>query len=319
VAAGHERALARGQLKYASRVVRRSSPLVAWVPFAALVALVGVAFAPRADAFMRPGISLVGRSDMVFVPGATFKLGKQATWGGAKAGSSSFGGDPEGVLVTTASFFIDRTEVTVRDYTACTAAGVCTKLEDGTPQNVCTSGRPDFDDHPVNCVTFDEATKFCAWQNKRLPTEAEFELAERGPNARPFPWGDTPPEPRHVNACDASCVREEAKLGSNFTSLWQDTGGDDGWPFTAPVGSYPDGASPYGALDMSGNVEEWVNDAWGVVGSSGGMGTIPGDYVVRGGSWDLSTIDAFAATRRSAASRDMRAAWLGFRCARDGA
>jgi formylglycine-generating enzyme required for sulfatase activity len=296
--------------------VRRTLPLVAPAALAALIAIVVVA---PARAFMRPGVALAGRSDMVFVPGATFKLGKQAQWGGPKAGTAAFG-DPEGVVVSTGSFFIDRTEVTVRAYAACVTAGACDKLEDGTPQNVCTSGRPDFDEHPINCVTFDEATKFCAWQGKRLPSEAEFELAERGPNARPFPWGDTPPEPKHVNACDASCVREEQKLGSNFTSLWQDTGGDDGWPFTAPVGNYPDGASPFGALDLSGNVEEWVSDPWGAL--TPGAVPMPGpvvDHVVRGGSWDLSTIDAFAATRRSAAGKDMRAAWLGFRCARDGA
>lgn len=299
-------------MKYAAFV--RFRPLV-------LAAFVSLCAAPSARAFMRPGTTLSVRADMVFVPGATFKFGKQAAWGGPHASSTYLGPDPEGVTVNVGSFFIDRTEVTVRAYHACVEAGVCPKLDEGTPNNICTFGRPDFDEHPVNCVTFDEAEKFCTWQGKRLPTEAEFELAERGPNARPFPWGDAPPEPKHVNACDASCVREELKLGSNFTSLWADTGGDDGWPFTAPVGTYPEGASPYGAMDLSGNVEEWVSDPWGPIAAtpqpfSSGP---PGDHVVRGGSWDLSTIDAFAATRRSAAGRDMRAAWLGFRCARDGA
>ena len=283
----------------------------------ALVALgvASLALGDRAAAFMRPGAAPRSSGDMVLVPGATFKLGKQATWGGAKGGTAT-AGDPEGVSVTAASFAIDRTETTVRAYAACVTAAGCTRLEDGNDQNGCTSGRPGYDDHPVNCVTYDEATKFCAWAGKRLPTEAEFELAERGPGARAFPWGDFAPTPKQVNACDASCVREEAKLGSNFTSLWQDTGGDDGWAFTAPVGTYPDGASPYGALDLSGNVEEWVSDGWAQIGPvSAANPSSPGEFVVRGGSWDLSTLDAFAGTRRSAAGRDMRANWLGFRCA----
>jgi formylglycine-generating enzyme required for sulfatase activity len=256
---------------------------------------------------------------MVYVHGASYKFGKQATWQGPHPGSSGFGSDPDGVTVTVPSFLIDRTEVTVRAYTACVNAGACTALVDGTDTNDCTYNRPGYEEHPLNCVSFDEAAKFCTFLNKRLPTEFEYELAERGPSSRPFPWGDAPPTPKHVNACDAACVREMSKRGSNFSSLWADTGGDDGWAITAPVGTYPDGASLYGVQDLSGNVEEWVSDLWGPIAAvpptvSSGMYQ---DHVVRGGSWDLSSIDAFAATRRSSASKDTRTSWLGFRCARD--
>ena len=288
------------------------------VCFGVVSAIVVLRLEDRARAFVPPNARISSGGEMVMIPGATFRFGKQAVWGGPKAGSSGFG-DPDGVAVTVASFFIDRNEVTVRAYSACEQAGTCPTLLDGTDLNDCTANRAGFEEHPINCVSFEEAEKFCGYLGKRLPTEYEFELAERGPSSKPFPWGDTPPTPKHVNACDASCVREEAKRGSNFTSLWSDNGGDDGWPFTAPIGTYPDGASPYGVMDLSGNVEEWVSDFWGPIASTPPppqTGTYQ-DHVVRGGSWDLGSIDAFASTRRSAASKDTRTNWLGFRCARD--
>ncbi|MEO7094223.1 MAG: SUMF1/EgtB/PvdO family nonheme iron enzyme [Polyangiales bacterium] len=301
--------------------MRRSLP--SWIPVLVLVLGLGVGVLARerpARAFVPPNAKPQSLGEMVYVPGATIKFGKQAVWGGPQAGQSMPGGDAEGVSVTVTGFLIDRTEVTVRSYRACVTAGNCPSLTDGTDQNDCTYNRSGFDEHPVNCITFDEATKLCSSLGKRLPTEFEFELAERGTTARPFPWGDAPPTPKQVNACDASCVREEAKRGSNFTSLWADSGGDDGWPFTAPVGTYPDGASIYGALDLSGNVEEWVADLWGPIAANPPVVSTSTyqDHVVRGGSWDLSSIETFASTRRSAASKDTRSNWLGFRCARDG-
>ena len=273
----------------------------------------------RARAFVPPTAKLAVASEMVIVRGATFHFGAEAVWAGPTPGSSSFGPTPDGVVMTVATFAIDRTEVTVRAYRACVQSGACPAQPDGTTVDDCTYNRADFDAHPINCVGFDDAKAFCAWSGKRLPTEAEFELAERGVNARPFPWGEAPPTPKHLNACDESCVREGAKRGSTFSSLWASTGGDDGWPFTAPVGSYPDGASPYGVLDLAGNVEEWTSDPWNSVGATAPLTTTPGyeDYVVRGGSWDLGTIDMFCGTRRSAAASTTRTSWLGFRCARD--
>ena len=114
----------------------------------------------RADAFMRPGASPGGNADIVAVPGATFKLGKQASWGGPNAGTN---GDPEGVSVTVVAFAIDRTEVTARAYSVCASAGACPRLEDGSDQSACTSGRAGYEEHPINCVTYDEAVKYCAW------------------------------------------------------------------------------------------------------------------------------------------------------------
>ncbi len=278
--------------------------------------------APVARAFVPPTARVQTFGEMVLVPGASYKFGKQAVWGGPHAGQMIPGADAEGVTVTVGTFFLDRTEVTVRAYGACVSSGKCVALSQGNETNDCTYDRPGYAEHPLNCVSFDEAKAFCGSLGKRLPDEFEWELAERGPTSRPFPWGEAPPTPKHVNACDASCVREELKKGSTFTSLWVDTGGDDLWAFTAPVGTYPDGVSQYGALDLSGNVEEWVLDLWGPISATPTTSVPPGgyeDHVVRGGSWDLGTIDTFSGVRRSAAAKDTRTSWLGFRCARDGA
>jgi len=294
-----------------------------------LVALTWGVTSTPARAFVPPNTSVGHRvaTDMVYVPAASFKLGIEASWGGPTPGKAFNGDNPAGVDVHLASFFMDRTEVTAGQYQACVLAGACTALTQGDTSNskeytqLCTYQKPGHENHPVNCVSHAEAKQYCTWAGKRLPTDAEFELAERGPNGKPFPWGDEPPSPKRVNACDASLVRDQAKIAGSFTSMWPD-GGDDGWAFTAPVGSYPDGASPYGALDMSGNVDEWTADAWwdmtgGATGPKG-PATGDGDRVVRGGAWDLNSIDSFAATRRVNYQSTTRAAWLGFRCAKDG-
>ena len=143
-------------------------------------------------------------------------------------------------------------------------------------------GRPPAgrEQHPVVLVSHADAAAYCAWRGVRLPSEAEWEKAARGTDGRYFPWGDT---------FDAERLNSE-----------------DGGPFdTVPVGQYPDGQSPYGVLDMAGQVFEWTSTL---------LRKEPPRYVVKGGSWD-----DFPGVTRSAARHGrppaLKHILIGFRCA----
>jgi|GEM_PF-1222714 len=133
------------------------------------------------------------------------------------------------VTVDLPAFTIDRTEVTQAAYARCVEAKVCTSpAASFRPTEACT--------HPVVGVSWQEASQYCAWINKRLPTEAEWEKAARGTDERVFPWGNDAP------TCELA----------NFQGC--------GLRAAQPVASHPSGASPYGVMDMAGNVREWVFD-----------------------------------------------------------
>jgi formylglycine-generating enzyme required for sulfatase activity len=187
-------------------------------------------------------------------------------------------------------FWIDKTEVTNEQYRKCVEAGTC------RAPTTCDWGEPTYSDlsktdRPVVCVSWQDAKAYCEWAGKRLPTEAEWEKAARGTDGRRYPWGNSF-DGSKVNFCDVNCEFDH-----------KDSGADDGYPHTAPVGSYPEGASRYGALDMAGNVWEWCQDWYGAnyyahssqhdpQGPSSGEGR-----VFRGGSWSGNKGDVRAANR----------------------
>lgn len=131
--------------------------------------------------------------------------------------------------VTLNAFWIMQTEVTNAQYASCVTAKIC------TPPGNQLWDEPTSAAHPVTNVNWEQANQYARWAGGRLPTEAEWEKAARGTDERIYPWGN-----QEVS---------DQLLNYNFVK-----------GATTPVGSYPEGASPYQALDMAGNVEEWVAD-----------------------------------------------------------
>jgi formylglycine-generating enzyme required for sulfatase activity/serine/threonine protein kinase len=175
--------------------------------------------------------------------------------------------------VTLSPFCIDLYEVTAAEYKTCSDVGECKRApvevewkdikayEQKGFSRLCNANHPENGAHPINCVDWDMAIAFCAWQKKRLPSEAEWEFAARGPDGRRYPWGDEAPDKTRMNACGKECTTWSAKnrvmLGYGDQRMYPD---DDGFPLTAPVGSFPDGKSRYGLFDVVGNVWEWTSD-----------------------------------------------------------
>jgi formylglycine-generating enzyme len=230
--------------------------------------------------------------------------------------------------VTLSAYCIDRTEVTVNLYAACVRAGDCT----ASRLTVSWSGYSadelmlfsrfcngnDRPDHPINCIDWDQATAYCKWAGRRLPTEAEWEYAARGTDGRTYPWGNEVPSAKRLNACGAECVAMANRdLDRSWTGMHD---GNDAWETTAPVGSFREGASPFGALDMAGNVHEWTADWYGAYSSAASMNPHGAEMgsgrVFRGGSWDTNAVDTVRASNRDGTAPSTRRALIGFRCVR---
>jgi serine/threonine-protein kinase len=204
-------------------------------------------------------------------------------------------------------YWIDKYEVTNGQYALCVEAGAC------QPPYLSSSetrrsyfDNPEFSDYPVIWVSWYMAKDYCEWAGRRLLTEAEWEKASRGTDGRKYPWGNEPVTGERANLCDTNCLRTIAN--ENF---------DDGYADTAPVGSYPAGASPYGVMDMSGNVWEWTSTLIQPYPYDAGDGRedleVSGERVWRGGPWS----NGYWWMRSSVRYRSVPFYWyvnLGLRC-----
>jgi serine/threonine-protein kinase len=252
---------------------------------------------------------------MVLVPRGTFQMG-------SPAGSGEPNEQPQHTVMLS-GYCIDKTEVTVKAYETCATEKGCTAvaLTVNGPNRGWTQYCNDdkHPDHPINCVDWNQAVAYCTWAGKRLPTEAEWEYAARGSDGRTYPWGDQAPSAKLLNACGTECIKgvQSSDPSANSQTMYNM---DDGWVSTAPVGSFPAGASPFGVLDMAGNVYEWTADRYGVYSdksASNPQGPKTGkSRVTRGGGWLSYNPDAeIRATSRIADTPSMRRVRLGFRCA----
>ncbi len=185
-------------------------------------------------------------AEMILIPVGEFEMGAFqgespiAFWGAEQPRHKVFLDD----------YWIYRLEVTNEMYKQCVAARACPK-----PGSDSTNKYPDYyiseeyAKFPVVNVSWTGAVSYCVWARGRLPTEAEWEKAARGTDQRFLPWGNQPSGNTRANYCDINCTEDTRNRSI-----------DDGYAEAAPVGSFPDGASFYGVLDMAGNVYEWVND-----------------------------------------------------------
>jgi formylglycine-generating enzyme required for sulfatase activity len=195
-------------------------------------------------------------------------------------------------------FFIDRTEVTNRAYAEFLLA------TGGRPPAVAIDAERDFtdwhagnvipgrEDHPVFGVTAFEAEAYARWVGKRLPTEIEWEYAARGDDERTYPWGDEWKDDR----------ANTALAGENDS---------------ARVGSYPRGASPFGVLDMCGNVWEWTASEFGLYPGNERRTGNEGQRTIKGGGF-VQVPAAARCSVRIGIPPTFRTNMLGFRCVRDG-
>lgn len=217
---------------------------------------------------------------MVRVPAGTFVMG------------SDDGADDERPRhqVAVDAFEMDVTEVTGEAYRACVKAGGCTRAEPLAPDTSCDPLSAGLPNHPILCVSWNEATEYCAWAGKRLPTEEEWEYAARGTDGRTYPWGEDEPYEQLCWSGGSSGKRE----------------------VSCAVGSFRQGDSPFGVADMAGSVWEWTASRY-----KGGYSSVPTEnYVFRGGAFIHDNPGLVRSAARQSGEPLVAFYAMGFRCAR---
>lgn len=237
--------------------------------------------------------------------------------------------------VTLPEYRIGKYEVTVGEYQKCVAAGPCIHGVDdnlyytSTNSGSCNFGAAGKGEYPMNCVTWAGAHAYCEWAGQRLPTEAEWEKAARGTDGRKYPWGN------EGVSCNFAVMHEDDDVDDPFYMYADD---DSAWwgcdtRGTWLVGSKGAGESFYGALDMIGNVAEWVSDYYDGAYYKTSPASDPtgpdsvGNRVIRGGSYiDANVLpheiqmSEFHYYLRASSRRDRNPtsyySGLGFRCAK---
>lgn len=228
------------------------------------------------------------KDGMARIPGGRFTMGSDDRKAPANERPAK--------TVVVPPFWIDQTEVTVGAYKACVDRGACPRPAKSSTSCTYDLGDPQL---PVSCVPWTSAQAYCIAVNKRLPREAEWEMAARGASGMKYPWGGG-----SAAGCGAAVTlasdASQRSCGKNHPSR---------------VGTHPGGASPYGIHDMSGNVEEWVADWYGEAVSD--LSPRAGaSHVLRGGGW-LSQPSASKTTSRNWGSAREMGPNVGFRCAKD--
>ncbi len=257
---------------------------------------------------------------MVLIPRGEFFMGSDDDTDGEKPAHH----------VDLSPYCIDLYEVTTARYAACSNEGKCKRaFRTNEWPGISAQDHDVFDplcsvrdatsqaEHPIVCVDWTMASTFCgSLSGGRLPTEAEWEFAARGPDGRKYPWGDEAPGPELLNACGAECLAWAKEAKVPMTAMYK---GDDGWPNTSQVGSFPHGRSTFGLFDVAGNVWEWVADwhaPYGKAREHDPTGPATGKLrVIRGGAWNGGAASWVRPTFRFMNAPESRSYGIGFRCA----
>ena len=244
--------------------------------------------------------------ETVTIPAGTFAMGCSLNDKNCEKDE----GPPGGIPVSVPAFRIDKYEVSVAEYRVCIKVGICTRPKDHQRNKYCNLDAAGRDNHPINCVDFNQALAYCRWKTGRLPYEAEWEKAARGGTTSRYPWGE-----------EVSCKNAILDDGVTMGSVKGEPDGC-GEDRTWPRGSRP--ANHFGLYDMHGNAGEWTMnwyapDAIAALYAKGKLaGPLLGKQrVVRGGSWDENRPNLRSSFRNVKPPLSGKAVYgsIGFRCA----